>query len=106
MSSLSRVFRSAKILRTVVAKRAFGAVSHHGDDHKPPGPYDPPHHEHPNREKAFLFGEDPENPKPSQGWEYVTALTMIGFFGVFFAGWYIKGSDPYTVSFFFGKRLN
>jgi len=59
----------------------------------PPGPYDAPH-EHIDRTKAFMFGEDPAHPKEAEGWETITYLTYFACFSILCYSLYTKGQDP------------
>ena len=87
---------------------AHGHDAHHHDDgnvHQPvyhappPGPYDAPH-EHIDRTKAFLFGEDPAHPQEKEGWETITYVTYFLMTAILCASVYTKGEDPLRVSLY------
>jgi hypothetical protein len=102
MLRVVRSLKSIKFSGAIGSKRAFSAPLGHHNDHKaPPGPYDVPHH-HPNREEAFLWGEDPKDPRTTkkQGWEFITHIVYLASAAVFIYGIWAKGVDPYQVLLF------
>lgn len=110
MNSLIRLPRIISQVRPLVARqqqssrslvtRSRGVSSGHGHGHghgKPAGPYDPPHHATVT-DKAFLFGIDPAQKVPSEGWEAITALTYLATAGVFIAIFLTTDTEAFSVS--------
>ena len=120
MLRLTRALNVSSFSKVVVSNsRAFGGHAgghgdHHGhsDDYHTGGIYQPVYHppvtakqpyevphEHVDRTKAFIFGEDPAH-KKSEGWEGITYLTL--FISAFILGYshYVKGEDPLRVCYF------
>ncbi len=105
MLRVTRSLKSIKFLGGIGSNRAFSAPLDHSHHHAPAGPYDAPHH-HPNREKAFLFGEDPKDPNTtkSQGWESISYITFALASAVCIYGICAKGVEPYQVFITFKKK--